>query len=402
MTGLVGGISTLTRSPLLLGVFLALPPLAWARPRVPGRRTALLIIFVVTMGVTGLATLRNWVVAHEFVLVNSEGPVTLFLGNEPPKWVKPPPPVRKILYDALRLDPYVRSVAEYARQAPATFVWGLVRKAKYTLGWFNAVFPDRGRSDLYVALWVLALLGLPGIMRSRVSPWIAGVPLILALTQFAVVVIFWPYAYGDRLILPFYALILPYAAIPIAWVAQRVIRGPQAERIAVLALAGAILLAVVTPAARLAESAIHERRSDGAMSAQTLDGLVKNGRMLELQRYCGARLAAGQPLGSPRDHVAARQGRTTRRRTNDFDPAAGDRERAKPLRSSRGGRFGERSGERSVALDAGRYIRCAAGPGPDTIRQVHRCFQRSDRGRLQCGGAVRTDCCAHRPTPVAP
>jgi hypothetical protein len=60
------------------------------------------------------------------------------------------------------------------------------------------------------------------LIGAAALPWIkpaaplaiAAIPLLLAASHFAAVVIFLPHVYGDRLIVPFYALLVPYAAIP--------------------------------------------------------------------------------------------------------------------------------------------------------------------------------------------
>jgi len=38
-------------------------------------------------------------------------------------------------------------------------------------------------------------------------------PLLVAITHFLAVVMIFPHSYGDRLILPFYALLVPYIAV---------------------------------------------------------------------------------------------------------------------------------------------------------------------------------------------
>jgi hypothetical protein len=213
--GMVGGLATLVRSSLLLGWAGVVPALAvsmgWHR-----RRLGWLALFVMTMIlVTSTATIRNWVVAHRFVLVSSEGAVVLFVGNSPPPLTIAAD--RKARYERLGLDPRVQAVVEYARQQPREFSRGLWRKAQYTLGWFDAMRPQAGTSWFYVVTWLAALIGLaylPWIRSSRPAP-ILLIPLIVALTHFAVVVVFQPHVYADRLLMPFYMLIVPYAAIPV-------------------------------------------------------------------------------------------------------------------------------------------------------------------------------------------
>jgi dolichyl-phosphate-mannose-protein mannosyltransferase len=229
--GVVGGLATLVRSSLLLGWAGVFPALAvamgWHR-----RRLGWLAILMTTMIlVTSTATIRNWVVAHRFVIVSSEGPVVLFVGN-------PPPPMtiaadRKAQYERLGLDPRVQAVVEYARQQPRAFGHGLWLKAQYTLGWFDAMRPQAGTSWFYVVTWSAALIGLACLrwITPSCPAVVVLIPLIVALAHFAVVVLFQPHVYGDRILMPFYMLIVPYAAIPVI-AAARLALGFGRERAA--------------------------------------------------------------------------------------------------------------------------------------------------------------------------
>ena len=212
--GVVGGFATLARSSLILGWAGVFPALAltmgWHR-----RRLGWLAILMTTMIlVTSTATIRNWVVAHQFVIVSAEGPVVLFVGNSPPPLTIAP--VRKAQYERLGLDPRVQAVVEYARQRPRDFGRGLGQKARYTLGWFDTMRPDAGTSWFYIVTWTMALVGLAclGWIRASCPMPIVLLPLIVAATHFAVVVLFQPHVYGDRILMPLYMLIVPYAAIP--------------------------------------------------------------------------------------------------------------------------------------------------------------------------------------------
>ena len=218
--GSVGGFATLTRSSLLLGWAAVVPMLAialgWRRQRL-GR----LAVLVTTMiAVTSMATIRNWVVARQFVAIASEGAVVLFVGNSPPPL--PISPTHKAQYERFGVDPMVQAVAEYARQQPRNFARGLWRKAQYTLGWFEAIRERAGTSIFYIATWMMALAGaalLPW-MAPRRSLSVAMIPLLVAASHFAAVVLFQPHVYGDRLLMPLYMLLVPYAALPVAALAR--------------------------------------------------------------------------------------------------------------------------------------------------------------------------------------
>jgi dolichyl-phosphate-mannose-protein mannosyltransferase len=215
LAGIVGGLATLARSTLMLGWPLMLPLLALALHR---RRLVRLAVVVVAamLAVTFLATARNWVVARRFVLVSTSGSINLSLGNPPPPSLVVPE-ARKVSYSRLGLDPDVQRVVEYARQSPGPFFEGWRRKAAYSLGSFATLAPDRGRSFFYMAISAIALAGLL-VLIARPS-WLEGrgpaalIPLALALAHLAGIVIFFPTAYGDRLLLPFYALVAPYVGI---------------------------------------------------------------------------------------------------------------------------------------------------------------------------------------------
>ena len=54
-------------------------------------------------------------------------------------------------------------------------------------------------------------------MRNQVLDGLRGpiraLPAVLGLSQLLMVIVFFPHVYGDRLMLPFYILLLPYAAL---------------------------------------------------------------------------------------------------------------------------------------------------------------------------------------------
>jgi hypothetical protein len=215
VAGVIGALATLTRSSLLLGWIAAVPALAASLPRT--RRTRVVAVTVLAMAaVTSLATLRNWVVAHELVLVSSEGGVVLSQGNPAPANLVVPFE-HKAFYASLGLDPLTQTVVEYARQQPRAFANGLWAKARFTLGWFQALLPGSTSSWLYVVTWILAVIGVAMVPRtpSAVPRAAALIGALVAASHFVVVVVFLPYVYGDRMIMPLYVLLVPYAALPL-------------------------------------------------------------------------------------------------------------------------------------------------------------------------------------------
>jgi hypothetical protein len=222
VAGVVGGLATLTRSSLLLAWAVVVPALASALGRSPRRWTVIALVTSAMMATTSLALVRNWIVAHKFVPISSEGSVVLFLGNPPPDMTIPAE--HHTQYDRLGLDLYARAVVEYARQQPRALVRGLGRKALYTLGWFERLHPGAGTSAFYIATWMAALAGVVALWWLRPAPPLAVlvIPLLVAASHFAAVVLFLPDVYGDRLIMPFYMLIVPYAVVPIIAIMRRV------------------------------------------------------------------------------------------------------------------------------------------------------------------------------------
>jgi hypothetical protein len=162
--------------------------------------------------VFSLIALRNWIVAHQFAATSTELGITLLGGNEPPTGVIIDLGPRGALYDRLGLSQNTAKVVEFAISAPAAFAMGIARKAAFALGFYEPYAPGWGYSPVYIAVWTGALAGVAIALRRRLAPPIAvTLPLLIALTQYAAVVIVYPK--GERLILPIHTLLAPYAAI---------------------------------------------------------------------------------------------------------------------------------------------------------------------------------------------
>jgi hypothetical protein len=214
--GAVGGLATLTRSTLMMGWPFALGLTAislWPTRRVMKTMTVLVAAMMV---VISLATVRNWVVARQFVPINAYGTFNMFLANAPPTPV-PIAPEHKAAYERLGLDGNMQTVVEYARRSPGPFFDLWRKRAAYVLGSFATLAPGGGRSIFYMSVSSTALLGL--LILILRPAWLPGVspatfiPLSLALAHGAVLAMTFATVYGDRLLLPFYALLAPYAAI---------------------------------------------------------------------------------------------------------------------------------------------------------------------------------------------
>ena len=233
--GIVGGLATLTRSTLLL----AWPPmlLLWGASLRAGRRRMMTALLIPMIAVVGMATLRNWIVADRFVLVASSLGANLAMGNLRTHPLEPIPAARRITYERLGLDDNVRTVIEFAVQAPGEFAQGLGNKALYTIGFFRLSRLPGGdnmrTSWLYVGMWALALAGVARIARGSPPVRNAAIwlPATAALGHFVFMVLVIPFGYSDRLILPLYPLLIPYAAFalePLPAMFLRVIRSTPA------------------------------------------------------------------------------------------------------------------------------------------------------------------------------
>ena len=122
------------------------------------------------------------------------------------------PAKRKPLYDRLGIGGHTTEVIEYAIAAPRHFLANLGRKALFALGFYEPYANGWGYSPVYMAVWLSAIGGLIAALRhAGARPVPALIPLLVAITQYAAVVIVYPK--GERLILPVHTLLLPYAAI---------------------------------------------------------------------------------------------------------------------------------------------------------------------------------------------
>jgi len=239
--GAVGAIATLTRSTLLTGWIMALPLVAIAIPARRLRVTTLALLISTMLAVSSLATVRNWVVAHRLVLITTEGPPTLLQGNPPPPLLDTPPAVQK-WYDRFDVDPRTQKVFEFVRQQPWQFAAGLGRKAQYTLGWFGTLLDGAPTSRFYIATWAVAAAGVVLLPWLRpVSVPLALVPLALAASHFLALVLIMPQVYVDRMIVPMYLLLVPYAAIPAAALAKWGAHRRLAAAVAIALLGAAVL-----------------------------------------------------------------------------------------------------------------------------------------------------------------
>ncbi len=111
-----------------------------------------------------------------------------------------------------------------ARQFDGLVVRNLANKALYALGFFGALGSGEDNRPGLIAMWSAALVGLsllvwPGVGEGLRGP-IRLLPALLSLAYLLVAIACFPHVYVDRLVLPLYVLLLPYAAVTVAFAAD--------------------------------------------------------------------------------------------------------------------------------------------------------------------------------------
>jgi hypothetical protein len=212
---MVSALAAMTRSTILFAFALVWPACWMAWRMRPDRARLLATLAGVTLAVFSLIAVRNWLVANKFAPTSTELGVTLLGGNEIPPGVTIDMSKRAALYPRLGIGDQTAQVIEYAVTAPGIFAMHQGRKALFALGFYEPYAPGWGYSPVYIAVWIAALAGLVVALRIKTLPPAAVlIPALIALTQFAAVVLIYPK--GERLIVPIHTALLPYASIA-AW-----------------------------------------------------------------------------------------------------------------------------------------------------------------------------------------
>jgi hypothetical protein len=219
-TGILAGLTAIARSTSVLAWVFVLPAIFWQMRGVRARTKLLAALVGCSLAVFSLVAARNWLVSHRFVPVSTEFGVTLAGGNLPPEGLQIDPANRRWLYETFGVGGHTAQTIEYAIVAPGSFTANLGRKAVFALGFYEPYAPGWGYSPVYIAVWLSAIAGLSTALRSPVVARIPLLlPLIIALTQFVAVVVVYPK--GERLILPIYILLVPYAAMACELIVRR-------------------------------------------------------------------------------------------------------------------------------------------------------------------------------------
>lgn len=223
LAGLLLGLACVTRSPTLL----YLPPaglLAWRLLRRRGLTRAgagyaLALGGLCAAALIGLVPLRNVIVTGRPTLVAASGGVNLEKFHRPSDRVQLGRIDEDPLQQWLDVDRPTREVIEYLRQDPVGYFASYLPLAAYTLGIgsaMNDLLPEQPVQLhpvllLLDALYLLALLLVP---RARTAE--AGLLHAFIGVHFLTMVIFTPYDYENRLVLPMYVVVTVFAGAALA------------------------------------------------------------------------------------------------------------------------------------------------------------------------------------------
>lgn len=224
--GILLGVSTLTRGTtlLLLPIFAAL---LWRRVGAVG--AALLVVSAVS--VIGLVPIRNALVAGRPALLATSGGVNMEKFHRPTDVVRLSRIDENPVYNRLGLDQPTREVLEFMRQDPLGYIQSCLILAAYTVGYGAAL--DEAQVPLYpdlIAFSALYLLTLALCARARQrSTWYVHA---FIGAHFLSMIIFTPYDYENRLVLPMFLPMIIFVVLGLseaaAWAVRRV-AGRQAE-----------------------------------------------------------------------------------------------------------------------------------------------------------------------------
>jgi hypothetical protein len=203
-TGFIAGLATLARSTLLIGWVFVLPVLAGAVRRGVMAARPVAVMFVTAGAVMSMAVVRNVIASHRIAPVTMSSGVNVFIVNQPPVTMA-------------RSDDDPGTAGQVAGSASGPFARRVAARALYGLGDFDRLVPGAGGASGLILTWCAALIGAGLVLRGHAPDGLHGpvraLPAVLSLSHFAVVVLLVPHLDGDRLMLPFYVLLLPYAAL---------------------------------------------------------------------------------------------------------------------------------------------------------------------------------------------
>jgi hypothetical protein len=225
LAGLLLGLAIVTRGPTLIYV-----PFVGAILWLGLRRTGLtrgtvsrqLAVLLVTAGlIVGLVPLRNAIVAGEPALLASSGGVNLQKLHRPTNGVR-----LSLAHDrwfaSYIQDAPTRETVEFVLQDPLGYLHACLLLAAYSVGYGAAV--EESSVTVWPELIVLNLLYLGAILFLAAARALrAGLLHAFILIHFATMIIFVPYDYDNRLVLPMYLPMLVFGGYAVAELASRTI-----------------------------------------------------------------------------------------------------------------------------------------------------------------------------------
>jgi hypothetical protein len=225
LAGLLLGLAIVTRGPTLLYVPFVGAILWWGlrragldRARIAGR---LGLVLVCAGLIVGLVPLRNEIVAGQPALLASSGGVNL------QKLHRPTNGVRLSVAQDRWFAPYIqdaptRETVEFLLQDPIGYLQASVLLAAYSLGYGAAI--EESQVTVWPELVIFNVLYLASII------WLVHARSLRAsllhafiLIHFATMVIFVPYDYDNRLVVPMYLPIIVFGGYILAEAGQRAV-----------------------------------------------------------------------------------------------------------------------------------------------------------------------------------
>jgi hypothetical protein len=211
--GLLGGLAAITRSTAMLA-WVPVWPVFFKAIKGTRRRTGVMTMLIgCSLAVFSLIAIRNWIVSHTFAPTSTEFGITLLGGNPPPAGLVIDSTPRKSAYERLGVGGHTQEVIEYAIAAPGEFTANMLRKAAFALGFYEPYAPGWGYSPVYISTWIGAAAGIVLLGRRGGERWAMLLPLLIAATQYAALVVVYPK--GERLILPIHTMLVPYASVAV-------------------------------------------------------------------------------------------------------------------------------------------------------------------------------------------
>ena len=231
LAGLLLGLAVVTRGPTLLYVPFVGAILWWGLRRANEQRATVvrqLAVLLLAAGlIVGLVPLRNAIVAGQPALLASSGGVNLQKLHRPSNGVRLNQAQDRWFAEYIQ-DAPTRETVEFVLQDPVGYVYACLLLAAYTLGYGAAV--EESGVTVWPELIALNLLYLGAIFFLAGARTLrAGLLHAFVLIHFATMVIFVPYDYDNRLVLPMYLPIVVFGGYAVAELLTRAVERVRAD-----------------------------------------------------------------------------------------------------------------------------------------------------------------------------